>query len=90
MLFCLGGHFLPQVNQKVRYDHFSDYKKKLFWYFYHQYESTIKREPAASVYFSEVPWCTVLRVMCDLADIANEPIGDDCWEAGAKLSKFNG
>jgi hypothetical protein len=52
--------------------------------------SIIKRGPAAKVYFSKVPQCTILRVINDLADTGNKPIVDDCWKANTDMSRRDG
>lgn len=91
-IFCLDGTkgLSLQAGQVHRYNEFSNYRKRIFWYLWNQYETMIKREPTAKAFFSNVKRCTVLKVLCDLADISNEPNKtNDCWVANTTLIKGN-
>lgn len=82
--------FTKQVDQKIRYDAFSKYKKRLFWYLWLQHDSMVAQEPAKA-YLSRVSRSVALRVICDLADIDNEPSGPQaCWVANKRLVKKDG
>jgi hypothetical protein len=74
-----------QNDQKIRYDAFANFKKRLFWYFWCQYESMIAQKLAKS-YFAKVSRSVALRIICDLSDINNEPTSpNDCWVANGEL-----
>lgn len=80
-----------QTAQKNRYDQFSSYKKRLFWYFWRQYKIMLRSDQEARDMFGKVKRGVELRVICDLADLGNVPTqANDCWLPMEELPKLEG